>query len=128
MQNDSEPEVDLPQGEDVAKAHPIRKEYYSLYEDEDELKADDFNITIYQYDGDSPPVRWNERLGELCKITGKLWCCEYSELKDFRGKGGKWYKRLDYALEMVPSGASTLFTIYYGENKIGSGQAEIQYQ
>lgn len=53
---------------------------------------------------------------------------DYSNLEDYSGKNGCTLKRWNFELEMVPSGASSEFTVYYGGEKRGTQNVAIDFE
>ncbi|KAL4908449.1 hypothetical protein BDW74DRAFT_175131 [Aspergillus multicolor] len=110
----------------------LKKSYYILFNDIDEFYFDEANPlteTIYKHEGDNPPKRRTEAASELCTIRLNLkGCCDYEDLEDFKGAHGQVYQKLVYTSEMIPSGASTQFSIYFQGRKLRSQQVGIHYQ
>jgi hypothetical protein len=50
---------------------------------------------------------------------------DYDDLEDFKGFNGQRGKKINYTIEMVPSGASTEFSIYFQDKKVGSDYVSI---
>ncbi|CAI7624666.1 unnamed protein product [Penicillium crustosum] len=89
-----------------------------------------FSDGLYQSPSSDPPRRLDEGVKRLCSVK-----CAYSIpldspiLKDNTSADGKRAtKRLDYVLEMVPSGAAMEFNFYIGDEKQGSQNVNIEYQ
>lgn len=115
------------QGENVSKIKPVRHSFYRLLRKD--LKSG-FSDGLYQSPSSDPPRRLDEGVKRLCSVK-----CAYSIpldspiLKDNTSADGKrTTKRLDYVLEMVPSGAAMEFNFYIGDEKQGSQNVNIEYQ
>lgn len=102
---------------------PVRKDFYRTYAKESDFKT--FTSTIYQCDDEDPPSRFEGNVKELCDIKCHL-NIPYDELEDYRGATGKKLKRLNYDIEMVPSGASNEFSVLYEGMKLGSHNASVE--
>ncbi|KAF7168213.1 hypothetical protein CNMCM5623_001283 [Aspergillus felis] len=116
----------ISKGEDVAKAHPIRKDYYRTYAEGDEFPEPSFSIRIYQNESDNPPTRFMDGVTEHSILHFDLSNLQYDDLKDYKGSNGRKVKRFDYTVQMVPSGASTEISIYFQGQKVGSDHVIIQ--
>lgn len=112
------------QGENVSKKTPVRHDFYILYEKDFGGAID---INLYHCDDVNAPERWTTRLISLCRLRFKL-DIPFSELPNFKTTNGSIIKRLNYKLEMIPSGASMDFVVYIGERKMDSQNAEVQFE
>lgn len=105
---------------------PEKKFLYQTF-----ASKEDFDLCneepIYQCEDDDPPVRLTSSVKKLCMIKVNF-AIDYDRLNDFTGQTGKRFKRLDYEMEMVPSGASNEFSIWYEGEKIASQNASIKFQ
>lgn len=79
-----------------------------------------------QCDDDEPPRRKTNAVKDFCTITVELGI-DYEDLEDLVTESGKVLKKLGYAIEMIPSGASIDFSIYHGDFKLGSKQARVDF-
>ena len=52
----------------------------------------------------------------------------YSSLKDYTNMNGEKIKKVDYKLEMIPSGASNEFRVFYEGEKLGSQNVSTEFQ
>lgn len=108
----------------VSKIKPLRASWYRLYTEQE------FNgtcsVKLYQCEDKTPPTR----LTASVQTLGTLRCdldVRYSALPDFASKTGMMMKRLDYEIELVPSGASVEFVLYVSGRKQGSESAKIRF-
>lgn len=105
---------------------PKQEAFYHTYS-----KKEDFGnfrtITIYQCQDDNPPSRLTTNVDKLCNIKFDF-NVPYDMLQDFLGANGKTLKILNYEIEMIPSGASNLFSVFYQGEKLGSENARIDFQ
>lgn len=83
--------------------------------------------SIHQCEDDDPPTRLTRSVKKLCVFKYKL-DVTYSSLKDHTGVTGKRTKKLDYDLEMIPSGASNEFRVLYKGEKLGSHNLSTEFQ
>lgn len=112
------------QGEKVSNIRPVRFHWYELLE-EKEFTGTHWT-DLYECEAEVPPTRYTSsvrKVGELsCNLTVK-----YSDLRDFKSKTGIMMKKLEYDIELVPSGASVEFIIYVGGIKQESKSAKIRF-
>lgn len=115
------------QGEKVSKFKPVRHSFYRLLRKD--LKGG-FSDGLYQSPSSDPPRRLDEGVKRLCSVE-----CACSVpfnsplLKDNTSADGKrTTKKLEYDLEMVPSGAAMEFNFYIGGEKQGSQNVNVEYQ
>jgi hypothetical protein len=109
----------------VFKLKPVRTSWYTLYETSDFDGT--FTVELFQCEDEAPP----ERKVSSVQALGTLYCnldVQYSELPDFYSKTGVMVKRLNYEVELVPSGASVEFVLYYNGRKQGSKSASIHFK
>lgn len=88
-----------------------------------------FNVTILQCEDQTPPNKRNETVTELCTIQCKL-AHPVSTLPDFVNQNGRKFKRFEYMIEMVPSGATVEFAVSLSSDgtKLGGSDAHIRFQ
>ncbi|KAI0883273.1 actin-like ATPase domain-containing protein [Annulohypoxylon maeteangense] len=103
----------LKRGDDVTKCNPARAEWYRTFQT-------GFSKTmcteVYQCTEKPAPNRHVNTVSTLCKIE---WVPDVSweKLEWHTSLTGKRYKRLDYALEFKPLGATAEFTVYIDGRK-----------
>ena len=83
--------------------------------------------SIYQCEDDDPPTRLTRSVKKLCVFKYTL-DVAYSSLKDYININGEKMKKLRYVLEMIPSGASNEFRIFYKGEKLGSHNVSTEFQ
>ena len=105
---------------------PERHSFYRSYSKEEDFDGV-YKTTIWQCDEDNPPTRMNENVKELCSISSDL-NIPYELLEDHPGANGNMIKKLFVDIEMVPSGASNVFSIIYEGIKLASQDARIDFQ
>lgn len=115
------------QGEDVAKSHPIRKDYYRTYTKKDKFPPSSLDIKIYQNQSANPPTRLTDSVTEHSTLHFNLSDLEYDDLEDLYRSDGRKVKKFDYTIQIVPSGGSTEFTIYFQGEEVGSDRVNIQF-
>ncbi|VUC36482.1 unnamed protein product [Clonostachys rosea] len=116
----------LKKGEAVSSDHPVRHEFYRSYEDEDEFEGN-FADAMLQCDDDCPPERKTSSVKTLCTVNSRLDHISFEDLEDYIAPNGRELKKVSYGIEMVPSGASTLFCVYYGDERLGSENATFDF-
>ena len=83
--------------------------------------------SIYQCEDDDPPTRFTSSVKKLCVFRYTLDVAYYS-LKDYININGEKMKKVDYDLEMIPSGASNEFRVFYKGEKLGSHNVSTEFQ
>jgi len=69
------------------------------------------SIDLYECEEIAPPSRQEPSVRKVGMICCNL-AVEYSDLRNFKSKTGIAMKKLEYELELVPSGASIDFVVY----------------
>jgi hypothetical protein len=113
----------------VASKDPVRHRFYFVFSSETDygLREGQNRMIIYECSDDAPPSRWTSSMEKLCTIHAQLEA-DYRNLEDYSGKNGCTLKRWNFELEMVPSGASSEFTVYYGGEKRGTQNVAIDFE
>jgi hypothetical protein len=97
------------QGEKVSNIRPVRFPWYQLLEEQHFTGT--LSTDLYECVAKVPPTRHTssvQKVGELsCDLTVK-----FSDLRNFKSKIGAATKRLEFEVELVPSGASVEFVVY----------------
>ncbi|CAI7646825.1 unnamed protein product [Penicillium manginii] len=116
----------ITKGEDVAKSHAIRKDYYETFINRKDFPPSSFTIQMYKSEAERPPARSSDAsVTEHSTLEFDLSDYNYDDLEDFKGLNGQRGKKFNYTIEMVPSGASTEFSIYFQDKKVGSDYVSI---
>ncbi|KAJ5643003.1 uncharacterized protein N7484_005510 [Penicillium longicatenatum] len=116
----------ITKGEDVAKSHAIRKDYYRTFINRKDFPPSSFTINMYKSEAERPPARLSDAsVMEHSTLEFDLSDYDYDDLEDFKGLKGQRGKKFNYTIEMVPSGASTEFSIYFQGKKVGSDYVSI---
>ncbi|KAM6516180.1 hypothetical protein FALCPG4_014371 [Fusarium falciforme] len=115
----------LKKGENVSTKAPVSHSWHVLYETNSSFDGT-IKVTICQCQEDTPPMRKNDSVETWatieCSIDTPFW-----GLKDHRNKAGIRVKRLDYHVEMVPSGASIEFAVVVNGKKVGKSQFQTRF-
>jgi len=96
------------QGDHVSKQHPVTREFYTI------VNLEDTNIsaTMIQCDSSSPPQRCDESVTTLDNINATLTPTALANATGILSKStGKVMRKVEYVLEMVPSGATVEFQV-----------------
>ncbi|RMJ12396.1 hypothetical protein CDV36_007943 [Fusarium kuroshium] len=115
----------LKKGENVSTKAPVSHEWHRLYQTNDDFDGT-FVVTIRQCQEGTPPARNNNSVKEWAKIKCSI-DVPFWGLKDHWNKAGVRVKRLDYHVEMVPSGASIEFTVVVDGKKVGKSQFQTHF-
>ena len=73
-----------------------------------------------------PPNRRTSSVEHLCDIDYQL-DVPFEDPEDYPAKNGEKCKKLSYEIEMVPSGASVEFAVYFNGRKQGAQNAQIKF-
>ncbi|KAF5593958.1 hsp70 family chaperone [Fusarium pseudoanthophilum] len=117
----------IKKSQSVQKDKPLRKSFYRAFENRHEYEKFVHNAKeeILQCDHRKPPKMENHLVTRFCEIKISL-TKSFEQLDDYDSPGRKRLKRIDFDIEMVPSGASVEFSVYEGDRKIGtSGMGSI---
>lgn len=102
----------------------VRHSFYRTY-------TSDFNgsvtVNIDYCDEKVPPSRKTDQVKSMCSIESEI-DIPFAKLKDWSNPKGKVLKRLDYDIEMVPSGASLEFNVYVEGRKMGASNVAVTFQ
>ncbi|KAL2857180.1 hypothetical protein BJY01DRAFT_159458 [Aspergillus pseudoustus] len=118
----------LKKGDNVSKAEPVLHDFYRIYESHDDFVEDNKAVHLIQCADDEPPSRMEGNVKELCTISINDTGITFDSLDEFVARNGRKLKQLNYDVEMVPSGASSDFAVYYQGRKLGSEKAIIEFQ
>lgn len=106
---------------------PVEHLWHRRYESEGEFKGTASN-GIYQCEDDDPPSRREPNVKALCNLNCKLDELSFDSLEPYYPPSGKALRTWGYKIRMVPSGASTEFSLHYEGRKLGSQTARIDFQ
>ncbi|OBS23303.1 hypothetical protein FPOA_03852 [Fusarium poae] len=111
----------IKKGQNVQKNEPVRKSFWRTFEDESvyEEYLSESPEDIMQCDLERPPDQENHLITDFCAIKVDL-KKDFEDLDDYDTPSGKRVKRMDFEIEMIPSGASVEFSVYYNGRKVGS--------
>ncbi|KAI1757988.1 hypothetical protein F4782DRAFT_475954 [Xylaria castorea] len=114
----------IKRGQNVSRMEPIRASWRRLYEEEDFDGT--FSISVFYCFDEASPTRKTSsvrRLGTLdCDLDVR-----YSDLPIFKSKKRVEVRKLEFELELLPSGASVQFVLYIGKRKQGSEKVHISF-
>ncbi|OLN95475.1 Heat shock 70 kDa protein 12B [Colletotrichum chlorophyti] len=113
----------LRRGENVSKKDPVRHSFYNTYRED---FGGTFEVELYECEDQEAPTRRTPSVNFLCSIKCKL-DIPYSKLPEFKTQDGVRAKRMDYEVEMVPSGASMEFVVYIEGRKQGVRNADVRF-
>lgn len=104
---------------------PVSRIWHVFYETDSKFDGT-FKVTICQCQEDTPPTRKNGSVKTWatinCSIEVPFW-----ELEDYWNTAGVRVKKLDYYVEMVPSGASVEFAVVVNGKKVGKSQLQAHF-
>lgn len=113
----------IKKGDNVSKTNPVRHPFYKLH------KSDPgrlFSTTLYQCEDVTPPDRCIASVTKLCELS-RTHDAPFSTWEDFTNPSGKKMKKLNFEIEMIPSGASLEFAVYVQGRRQG-GNTTVSYQ
>ncbi|KAI1326451.1 hypothetical protein F5Y16DRAFT_374825 [Xylariaceae sp. FL0255] len=121
----------LKRGDHVSKMQPVRYSWRQIFGEEEKFT---FNgilaTTIYQCDDDEPPTRKARGVRDTIRELGTLRCdlgISFQDIPIYTVHEGKTYRKLTYQIELVPSGASVDFVLYYKGKRKGSETVKVQF-
>ena len=83
--------------------------------------------SIYQCEDDDPPTRLEHNVKKLCDYKFTI-DTAYHSLENYTGRAEVTSKKLEYEIEMIPSGASTQFRVFHEGKILGSQNVNIDFQ
>ncbi|TGJ86878.1 hypothetical protein E0Z10_g1906 [Xylaria hypoxylon] len=115
----------LKRGQIVSRTEPVRMPWYNTYKP---WKFDGtLSVILFQCNDEVPPNRKTSSVQQLGTLRCNLDIL-YSDLPKFRNHQGDRMKKLNFELEMVPSGASVEFVLYADGRKQGSKSVKISFE
>ncbi|KAK8024499.1 hsp70 family chaperone [Apiospora rasikravindrae] len=115
----------LEKGSNVSKMRPVSQGLYDILKPN---RKGTFTVDIYQCDEEyPPPARKNKSVKHLVTITCNI-ATPLDEVPELPNRLGQRFRKLDFDLDMVPSGASVEFAVWAGGKKLGSSEVQIQFQ
>ncbi|KAI0543985.1 hypothetical protein F4679DRAFT_566597 [Xylaria curta] len=114
----------LKRGEEVSTKNSVRRHWMFTYRSQ---FSGSISVEIFSCDEETPPPRKNDTVKRMCSIDCNI-DTPFSKLKDWVNPAGEKLKRLDFDIEMVPSGATLEFNIYVGDQKMGASNVAVNFQ
>ncbi|CAG9989530.1 unnamed protein product [Clonostachys byssicola] len=112
----------LKKGDVVMAAEPIKHLFYQLFGNES--NKTEITIELLQCELDDPPSRRDGSVTKMGSIR-----CQISHLvkdfEDFVSAEFETCKKMSYEVDMVPSGASTVFTLHFKGKKLGTHECQL---
>ncbi|CAI4212717.1 unnamed protein product [Parascedosporium putredinis] len=110
-------------GSSIDAQEPVRHQYYITYQGD---YSGNLSVDILQCEDELAPDRLTETVKHLCTIDCDLDTL-ISSLPKLKSSSGLEYKRLDFEIEAIPSGASVEFGVFVNGNRLGSQEAQIKF-
>lgn len=85
-----------------------------------------FQVHIYQCEDERAPERKTKSVTKMCTIDCKL-DVPFSSLPTIKNSSGERLKKMDFEVQMVPSGASVEFTVYIDGRRQGAQNAAVKF-
>ncbi|KAI0430723.1 hypothetical protein F5Y09DRAFT_307087 [Xylaria sp. FL1042] len=114
----------LKRGEEVSTKAAVRHSFYNTFRSD---FGGSITVAIEYCDEKTPPPRNTDVVKRMCSIECNI-DIPFSKLKDSPNPKGTKLKRLDYDIEMVPSGASLEFNVYVEGRKMGASNVAVDFQ
>ncbi|KAI0972386.1 hypothetical protein F4678DRAFT_430149 [Xylaria arbuscula] len=114
----------LKRGEEVSTKTAVRHSFYNTFTSD---YGGSITVAIEYCEEKTPPLRKTDEVKRMCSIDVHIGI-PYAKLKDYSNPNGKVLKRLDYDIEMVPSGASLEFNIYVEGRKMGASNVAVDFE
>lgn len=108
----------------MSQKAPCRHSYYQNFEGG---LDDTYSVLLHQSEDAYPPSRATPSVKYLGKIDCKLDIAS-APIYDWVSPGGKRLKRMDFEVEMIPSGASVKFILYIGGRRQGEQKVNLVFQ
>ncbi|CAI6065131.1 unnamed protein product [Clonostachys chloroleuca] len=112
----------LKKGDVVMTAEPVKHNFYHIFEKDSHKKG--MAMDLLQCELDNPPKRRDSSVTTMGQMS-----CQISHLvKDFDlyiAPTDEKCKRMNYEVEMVPSGASTVFAVYFKGKQLGTHECQL---
>ncbi|KAK8078892.1 hypothetical protein PG994_002699 [Apiospora phragmitis] len=113
----------IKKGDNVSKTNQVRHSYY-------EIHKNDFggvkSFDIHTCDDDEPPTRKTSSVRKHCTIGSTL-DVPFQSLPDWTNAKGERFKKYEYDVEMVPSGAILEFHVYIDGRKQASKNTTFKF-
>lgn len=103
--------------------NPVRHSFYQLYTDKFPGK---FSTRLWECEDEEPPSRREPSVKDMCGFNCSL-DISFADLSDFKSADGSNTRKLDYELEMIPSGATLDCVVYVGGKKMGAQNAVVRF-
>ncbi|KAI0904023.1 hypothetical protein F4823DRAFT_616447 [Ustulina deusta] len=113
----------LKRGEEVSTKDTVRHSFYRTFRGD---IGGSITVDIEYCEETTPPVRKTDVVKRMCSIECNI-DIPSSKLKSWVNPNGKALKRLDYDIEMVPSGASLEFNVYVEGRKMGASNVAVTF-
>jgi hypothetical protein len=113
----------LKKGENVSKKDPIKYNFYYLYSEDPGSK---FMVNMRQCEDDVPPSQAGPTVADSCTITWTM-LTPFALLPDYTNSAGEILKKLEFDLEMIPSGASIEFAVFIDGKRQGGSNTSVRF-
>jgi hypothetical protein len=113
----------LKKGENVSKKDPIKYNFYYLYSEDPGSK---FMVNMRQCEDDVPPSQAGPTVADSCTITWTM-LTPFALLPDYTNSAGEILKKLEFDLEMIPSGASIEFAVFINGKRQGGSNTSVRF-
>ncbi|KAH7324239.1 hypothetical protein B0I35DRAFT_449279 [Stachybotrys elegans] len=114
----------LKRGDESSNMGAVRNSWYRTYRSDPGHSITEW---IYECDEQKPPSRGTDSVNYMCSITWKP-TLPFSKWKDFKNPKGEMLKRVNYVIEMIPSGATLEFNVYVDGQKMGASSVAVNFQ
>ncbi|KAI8655978.1 hypothetical protein NCS55_01251700 [Fusarium keratoplasticum] len=115
----------LKKGENVSTKDPVSHPFWNMYKTTNSFDGTS-QVTICQCHEDTPPTRENSTVERWATIKCSV-NVPFRDLEDYRNKAGIRVKKLEFHVEMVPSGASIEFAVVVNGKKVGQSQFQTHF-
>ncbi|KAK9412835.1 putative Actin-like ATPase domain-containing protein [Seiridium unicorne] len=114
----------LKRGDEISTKDTVRHSFYHTYRRD---FGDSITVNLYHCDEKIPPSSATASVKLMCSIDCKVGI-PFAKLIDYRNPQGEKLKRLEFDIEMVPSGASLEFNVYMEGRKLGGSNVAVNFQ
>ncbi|KAJ2992967.1 hypothetical protein NUW58_g1990 [Xylaria curta] len=108
----------------VSTKNTVRHSFYRTFRSD---FGGSISVNIESCDEKTPPSRRTDMVKRMCSINSKI-DIPFSKLKSWVNPNGKTLKKLEYDIEMVPSGAAVEFNVYVEGRKMGASKVAVTFE
>lgn len=113
------------QGDNIDEAKPVRLPWHINVPTDQFCNQYPLSASIFTCNDRNPPTRQTNTVRPGASIQSDK-PMDISNLRPFKGSDGKYYKRINFAIEMTVIGAALEFALMYQEKRVGHSSVKAQ--